>query len=148
MKIRMSWSMILLFCLAAGAGCSHFPLGGDDDEDPADDAGSPDDGGGDDGGTPPDDGGTPPEDDGGGGDDDGGPTTCPDVPCPEGQTCIDGTCVCDGDGEDGGDGMCKGGKTLLCHFPPGHPSHPHEICVGTPAVPAHEAHGDTLGPCP
>jgi len=40
------------------------------------------------------------------------------------------------------------GKTCLCHIPPGNPENAHTICVGTPAVNAHLAHGDTLGACP
>ena len=41
-----------------------------------------------------------------------------------------------------------GKKTTLCHIPPGNPEERKTISVGTPAVPAHLAHGDTLGPCP
>jgi len=71
-----------------------------------------------------------------------------DDDCPEGQICVDGQCVCDGDGDDGDDESCASGKALLCHYPPGNPANLHNICVGTPAVPAHLAHGDTLGVCP
>jgi len=39
------------------------------------------------------------------------------------------------------------GKALVCHVPPGNPSKAHTLCVGTPAVPAPLAHGDSLGPC-
>jgi len=39
-------------------------------------------------------------------------------------------------------------KVTLCHIPPGNPDNAHTITVGAPAVPAHLAHGDTLGPCP
>jgi hypothetical protein len=39
-------------------------------------------------------------------------------------------------------------KVTLCHVPPGNPDNAHTITVGAPAVPAHLAHGDTLGPCP
>jgi hypothetical protein len=39
-------------------------------------------------------------------------------------------------------------KVTLCHIPPGNPANAHTITVGAPAVPAHLAHGDTLGPCP
>ncbi len=53
---------------------------------------------------------------------------------------------CDGTPPDGGD-TCGSGKTLLCHYPPGNPGNRHDICVGTPSVPAHQAHGDTLGDC-
>ena len=41
-----------------------------------------------------------------------------------------------------------GAKVTLCHIPPGNPDNAHTITVGSPAVPAHLAHGDTLGPCP
>ena len=40
------------------------------------------------------------------------------------------------------------GKAVICHYPPGNPGNRHTIEVGQPAVPAHLAHGDTLGPCP
>lgn len=39
-------------------------------------------------------------------------------------------------------------KVTICHRPPGNPDNAHTISVGAPAVPAHLAHGDTLGPCP
>lgn len=35
----------------------------------------------------------------------------------------------------------------ICHFPPGNPDNHHTILVDVAAVPAHRAHGDTLGPC-
>lgn len=73
---------------------------------------------------------------------------CSDDDCAPGQICQNGACVCDGDGDDGHDLTCKTGKILLCHYPPGNPGNLHEICVGAPAVPAHQAHGDTLGTCP
>jgi hypothetical protein len=38
-------------------------------------------------------------------------------------------------------------KTTICHIPPGNPENVHTLCVGTPAVEAHLAHGDTLGTC-
>lgn len=38
-------------------------------------------------------------------------------------------------------------KVTICHIPPGNPDNAHEITVGAPAVPAHLAHGDTLGEC-
>lgn len=78
----------------------------------------------------------------------GDPECYSDDDCPEGQICMDGQCVCDGDDDDGEDESCASGKTLLCHYPPGNPANLHNICVGTPAVPAHLAHGDTLGVCP
>jgi hypothetical protein len=73
---------------------------------------------------------------------------CSDDDCGAGQVCENGACVCDGDDDDGEDGSCGSGKTLLCHYPPGHPNPPHNVCVGDGAVPAHQAHGDTLGACP
>jgi hypothetical protein len=39
-------------------------------------------------------------------------------------------------------------KVTICHIPPGNPNNAHTITVGAPAVPAHLAHGDTLGSCP
>lgn len=38
-------------------------------------------------------------------------------------------------------------KVTICHIPPGNPDNAHTITVGAPAVPAHLAHGDTLGEC-
>ena len=38
-------------------------------------------------------------------------------------------------------------RAVICHVPPGNPSNAHTIEVGAPAVPAHLAHGDTLGAC-
>lgn len=66
--------------------------------------------------------------------------------CPEGEDCVNGQCVCDG-GD--GDEFCESHhKTWVCHYPPGNPDNPQNICVGMPSVPAHQAHGDTLGVCP
>src|SRR6185295_19387348 len=39
------------------------------------------------------------------------------------------------------------GKVTICHIPPGNPGNAHTITVGASAVPAHQAHGDTLGAC-
>lgn len=39
-------------------------------------------------------------------------------------------------------------KVVICHRPPGNPENAHTISVSQNAVPAHLAHGDTLGPCP
>jgi LPXTG-motif cell wall-anchored protein len=39
-------------------------------------------------------------------------------------------------------------KVVICHIPPGNPDNAHTIVVSENAVPAHLAHGDTLGPCP
>jgi hypothetical protein len=41
----------------------------------------------------------------------------------------------------------SGHKVTICHIPPGNPGNAHTISVGAPAVPAHLAHGDHLGPC-
>jgi hypothetical protein len=38
-------------------------------------------------------------------------------------------------------------KVTICHIPPGNPGNAHTITVGEPAVAAHVAHGDTIGPC-
>jgi len=38
-------------------------------------------------------------------------------------------------------------KITICHIPPGKPENKKTISVGSSAWPAHEAHGDTLGPC-
>ena len=39
-------------------------------------------------------------------------------------------------------------KVLICHIPPGNPDNAHTISISVNAVPAHLAHGDTLGACP
>jgi hypothetical protein len=39
------------------------------------------------------------------------------------------------------------GKVDVCHIPPGNPANAHIINVSVNAVPAHLAHGDTLGQC-
>jgi len=39
-------------------------------------------------------------------------------------------------------------NVTVCHRPPGNPSKAHTITIGAPAVPAHMAHGDSLGGCP
>ena len=38
-------------------------------------------------------------------------------------------------------------KVTICHIPKGNPSNAHDITVGAPAVRAHLAHGDIVGPC-
>jgi len=38
-------------------------------------------------------------------------------------------------------------KVTICHIPPGNPDNPQTISVAPQAVPAHLAHGDSLGPC-
>lgn len=48
------------------------------------------------------------------------------------------------------DRACRVGetkKTTICHVPPGNPLNAHTLCVGTPSVDAHLAHGDYLGIC-
>jgi len=40
------------------------------------------------------------------------------------------------------------GETItICHYPPGNAYNNHTITIGTPAWPAHLAHGDVLGAC-
>jgi hypothetical protein len=41
----------------------------------------------------------------------------------------------------------EGEKVTICHIPPGNPANAHEITVSVNALPAHLAHGDTIGPC-
>ena len=36
----------------------------------------------------------------------------------------------------------------ICHYPPGNPDNEHTIVVDVASLPAHKAHGDTLGSCP
>jgi len=38
-------------------------------------------------------------------------------------------------------------KITICHIPPGNPNNPQTIEVASPSLPAHIAHGDTLGAC-
>ena len=38
-------------------------------------------------------------------------------------------------------------KVVVCHYPPGNPGNAHTIVIDAAAVPAHNAHGDTLGSC-
>jgi len=47
------------------------------------------------------------------------------------------------DNDDGTSG--EGDKVLVCHKPS---KNPHTLSISSSAVPAHLAHGDTLGPCP
>jgi subtilisin-like proprotein convertase family protein len=65
--------------------------------------------------------------------------------------CVGGT----GDDDDDDSGVaCEdcapgaNGKVTICHIPPGNPANAHTISVSANAVPAHLAHGDTLGTCP
>jgi hypothetical protein len=45
-------------------------------------------------------------------------------------------------------GTALDGETVtICHIPPGNPAKKKTITIGTGAWPAHEKHGDTLGPC-
>jgi hypothetical protein len=39
------------------------------------------------------------------------------------------------------------GPVTICHYPPGNQGNAQTITVGAAAVPAHLAHGDTVGPC-
>ncbi len=38
-------------------------------------------------------------------------------------------------------------QIIICHIPPGNPSNKQTITVGSPALKAHLAHGDTIGQC-
>jgi hypothetical protein len=38
-------------------------------------------------------------------------------------------------------------KTSVCHAPPGNPANAHTLTLPEPAIQAHLAHGDRLGPC-
>jgi hypothetical protein len=38
-------------------------------------------------------------------------------------------------------------KVAICHFPPGNPDNHHTIVIDAAALPAHQGHGDTVGPC-
>jgi hypothetical protein len=52
--------------------------------------------------------------------------------------------------EDDTPGVCSangGGLITICHIPPGNPAMRITITIGAPAWPAHQAHGDTCGPC-
>jgi len=55
------------------------------------------------------------------------------------------TFVDTGDGDDDDDD--DNDKVTICHIPPGNPGKAHTITISQDAVPAHLAHGDTLGPC-
>jgi hypothetical protein len=39
-------------------------------------------------------------------------------------------------------------QVVICHYPPGNHGNAQTISVDVAALPAHKAHGDTLGPCP
>ena len=39
-------------------------------------------------------------------------------------------------------------EITICHIPPGNPANAHSITISDSAWPAHQGHGDTLGPCP
>ena len=47
----------------------------------------------------------------------------------------------------GNSGGNSNGKITICHIPPGNPGNPQEIEIPLSAWPAHQAHGDVLGPC-
>jgi len=53
----------------------------------------------------------------------------------------------DDESDDEGDDEDGDGEYCICHVPAGNPDGAHTICVGLPALCAHLAHGDTLGPC-
>lgn len=39
------------------------------------------------------------------------------------------------------------GLITICHYPPGNPANAHTITVSLAELPAHLAHGDSLGQC-
>jgi hypothetical protein len=39
-------------------------------------------------------------------------------------------------------------KITICHYPPGNKKNPQQLEISLSAWPAHQAHGDVLGPCP
>jgi len=41
----------------------------------------------------------------------------------------------------------RSGKITICHVPPGNPDNAKTLSISVNAWPAHEAHGDTCGPC-
>jgi hypothetical protein len=43
--------------------------------------------------------------------------------------------------------VAQDSKVVICHIPPGNPDNAHDIEVSSNAVPAHLAHGDSLGSC-
>ena len=53
-----------------------------------------------------------------------------------------------GNSNGSGSGSQGDHKQAVCHIPPGNPDNAHTIVVDDSAVPAHLAHGDSLGPCP
>ncbi len=161
------FALVLAFYMLAASSCAHYPLG---DEEATDTDAGPQDGGHGhhDGGSDRPDGGSG---GGSGSGSDGGtccggcpagqhchhgmcvpddpppPACCSNEDCGSGTVCKDGTCVCDGEPDDG-DHACRPGKTLLCHYPGRYRPSPHEICVADAAVMAHQNHGDTVGRCP
>ena len=65
----------------------------------------------------------------------------------------------DGNGNSGNNGNQGGGnndqgggqaeqKITICHYPPGNNGNPQTLEIPLSAWPAHQAHGDILGPCP
>jgi hypothetical protein len=38
-------------------------------------------------------------------------------------------------------------KVTICHIPPGNPGNAHSITISVNALPAHMAHGDSMGAC-
>ncbi len=57
----------------------------------------------------------------------------------EAQELCGDLCCCPVDGEE---------KITICHIPPGNPDNAHTITISVDALPAHLAHGDTIGECP
>jgi hypothetical protein len=57
----------------------------------------------------------------------------------EAQELCGDLCCCDAGEEEG--------QVTICHIPPGNPDNAHTITISANALPAHLAHGDTIGPC-
>jgi hypothetical protein len=65
-----------------------------------------------------------------------------------------GSCATNSGGNNnGGNGNGNGNNNnndpmiTICHYPPGNTSNPQQIQIPTSAWPAHQAHGDSQGPC-
>ncbi len=73
---------------------------------------------------------------------------------PDGDADSDADGDVDGDADSDGDAdgtcdvpECREDKELVCHVPPGNPGNAHWLCVGAPAIRAHERHGDGPSYC-
>jgi hypothetical protein len=69
-------------------------------------------------------------------------------PCPEVINSGGGSTGNGNINSSGGIGGPRTEKLTICHYPPGNTGNPQTIEIPLSAWPAHEAHGDKLGPCP